>query len=220
MKKTIKEELNILLPNSGIETIHGEYYMRFELGGEGNSNKEKIEQATKRGTEIFNQVIKEDEIIIVIEEWESEFFDPENRNKNYVFEILDGVDLKRVKGPFEQTYFEENEEGVKIEKIFEDKLECDLLIGKFNIKLNQAEAIIKGISSLEMGGEPCIPQNIYFFSIQKQSGFRIYDDRGCDVWANSLNTLEPIYENLNSWILEYNRAEIDDMFNNEISGGF
>ena len=213
MKKTLKEELNRLLPNTGIETIHGIFYMRFELGGGGNKDRlKRIEQATLRGTEIFKQLIGEDEIIITIEQWENEFCDPNNRNKKYLFEILKECELKEIKGPFEQVYYEEDENGIKQEKIFEKPLECDLIIGKIKLKTEQVSAIIKGIASLEMFEEPCIPQDIFFFSIRKQAGFRIYDDRGCDIWANDLEILRPIYENLNSWILDYNRSKIDEMF--------
>ena len=48
MKRTILEELNRLLPDTGIESIFGEFTMRFELGGEGNSDSAKrIEQVFK-----------------------------------------------------------------------------------------------------------------------------------------------------------------------------
>ena len=213
MKKTIKQELIKLIPNSGIDTIHGKYYMRFELGDEGNKNKlNRINQATKRGIEIYKNLIENDEIIIAIEEWENNWLDKENRNKNYLYQILNSNTQKRIKGPFEQTYYEEDSNGKKIEKIFHEKKDCDLIIGKLKITISQVEKIIKGIASLEMGEEPSIPQDVFFFSIKKQAGFRIYDDRGCDIWANSIETLRPIYENLNSWILDYNRPEIDEMF--------
>jgi hypothetical protein len=213
LKKTLKEELNRLLPNSGIETIHGEFYMRFELGGEGNKEtRKRIKQAKERGTEIYKQLIGEDEIIITIQEWENDFFDPNSRNKKYLYNVLKGSELKKIQGPFEQVYYKENENGVKEEKIFEEPLECDLIIGKTKISLEQVSLIIKGIASLEMGEEPCIPQEVYFFSINKRVGFRIYDDRGCDIWADSIENLRPLYKNLNSWILNDNRPEIDKMF--------
>lgn len=213
MKNTLKKELNRLMPNTGIETIHGEFNMRFELGGEGNNDKlKRIEQATKRGVEIYNQLIGEGEIIITIQEWENDFHNANNENKSYLSRILNGSELNIIEGPFEQLYYEENAKGEKEEKVFEEPLECTLMIGRTKLSLEQVALIIKGIASLEMGKEPCISQNVFFFSIEKQSGFRIYDDRGCDVWANSLENLRPIYEKLNSWILDYNRPEIDKMF--------
>lgn len=213
MKKTLQKELKRLLPNSGIESIHGKFYMRFELGGEGNNDRlKRIKQATTRGCKIFKELIGNGEIIIAIQEWENEFFDPEDKNKQNLLNILNETELKRLDGPFEQTYFERDDNGIKQEKIFDEPLECDLIIGKTQLSSEQIEYIIKGIASLEMGEEPCIPQDVYFFSIDKQAGFRIYDDRGCDIWANSIETLKPIYEKLNSWILNYNRPEIDKMF--------
>ena len=213
MKQTIKKELNNLIPNSGIDDLNGNFGIRFELGGEENEDRiQRVNQATERGTEIFRQLIGIDELIIKIEEWENELYDPNNLNKKYLETILKDVELKRIKGPFKQTYYERDSKGNKIEKIFEEPYECDLLIGKTKISLDKVKQIIKGIASLEMGQEPCIPQDVTFFSISTRAGFRIYDDRGCDIWANSIETLKPIYDNLNSWILDYNRAEIDEMF--------
>jgi hypothetical protein len=213
MEQTIREELKRLLPNTGIDSIFGDFSIRFELGGEGNSDSAKrIEQATERGIEIYKQLIGENEIIIVIEEWEDSWIKSEDEKENYLYELLKGQDIKRIKGPFEQTYYEEDSNGKMIEKIFEDKLECDLSIGKIILPLNEVKKIIKGIASLEMGGENFITQRVYFFCPKNNTGFNIYDDRGCDIWSKSIEELKPIYENLNSWILDYNRKEIDEMF--------
>lgn len=84
------------MPNTGITSIHGMHYMRFELGGEGNNDRlKRIEQATTRGCEIYRKLIGDDEVIIAIEEWESDFLDPKNINKPYVHKILQEVGLKR-----------------------------------------------------------------------------------------------------------------------------
>ncbi|MDO3695983.1 DUF3885 domain-containing protein [Wenyingzhuangia sp. chi5] len=218
MKQTIREELKRLLPNTGIDSIFGDFSMRFELGGEGNSDSSKrIEQATERGIEIYNQLIGENEIIIVVEEWEDSWIkiEEEKVKENYLHKLLKNYDLKRIKGPFEQTYYEEDSNGKKVERIFEDKLECDLSIGKIILPLNEVKEIIRGIASLEMGGENFITQKVYFFCPKNNTGFNIYDDRGCDIWSKSIKELKHIYENLNSWILDYNRKEINEMFKNE-----
>ena len=172
MKQTIKHELKRLIPNTGIDHLHGEFGIRFELGGEGNEDRiKRVNQATVRGTEIYSQLIGTDELIIKIEEWENELYDPNDSNKKYLETILKDVGLKRVKGPFQQVYFEKDSNGNKIEKVFEEPYECDLLIGKAKISLDKVKLIIKGKASLEMGQEPCIPQDVTFFSIPKKAGF-------------------------------------------------
>lgn len=214
MNKTIRKELNRLLPNRGIESIYGKFSMRFELGGEGNDdNTKRIEQATIRGCEIYNQLIGKNEIILVVEEWENSWIKVEqDKQENYLNSILKKHNLKRIKGPFDQTYYDKDPNGNKIEGIAKDEIECDISIGRITLSNTEVEAIIKGIASLEMGGEPFITQRVYFFSPKNHASFNIYDDRGCDIWSNELDVLRPIYNNLNSWILDYNRNEIDEMF--------
>lgn len=219
MKETIRNELNRLIPDTGIESIFGEFSMRFELGGETTTDRSKrIEQATDRGLEIYKQLIGENEIILVIEEWGNSWIKTvpgEQIKDNYLTTILKGHELKRFKGPFKQTYYKEDAKGNKIEMIFDDPLGCDLSIGKIQLSINEVKTIIEGIASLEMGGEQFITQKVYFFSAKNQTCFNIYDDRGCDIWSNSLKELRPIYERLNEWILDYNRKEIDEMFEAE-----
>ena len=219
MKETIRNELNRLLPNTGIESIFGKFWMRFELGGEGNKDSSKrIEQATERGHEIYEHLIGTNEVILVIEEWENSWIkvvQEKEIKENYLNSLLKDYDLNRIRGPFNQTYYEEDSNGNKIEKIFDEKLECDLSIGKIKLPIEEVKSIIRGIASLEMGGKPFITQRVYFFSPSNQSCFNIYDDRGCDIWSNSIKELRPIYEKLNDWILDYNRKEIDEMFEKE-----
>ena len=40
-----------------------------------------------------------------------------------------------------------------------------------------------------------------------------YDDRGADVAAADRETLRPLYQELNPWLLDYDRARMDAMFN-------
>ena len=74
----------------------------------------------------------------------------------------------------------------------------------------KSKEIIEGIANLEMGFEPCIPQDLVFFCPLTTNALHIYDDRGCDIWSNDKETLRIIYKSLNDWILDYNRKEIDE----------
>jgi hypothetical protein len=55
-------------------------------------------------------------------------------------------------------------------------------------------------------------KEIYFININKKLIFHMYDDRGLDIIATDKETLRPIYEKHNEWILDYDREKIDDIF--------
>ncbi|MBQ2328753.1 MAG: DUF3885 domain-containing protein, partial [Oscillospiraceae bacterium] len=42
--------------------------------------------------------------------------------------------------------------------------------------------------------------------------YHVYDDRGADLAAASVETLRPIYHRLNDWLLDNDRAAMDDLF--------
>ncbi|MBU3146330.1 DUF3885 domain-containing protein [Clostridium sp. CF012] len=53
-----------------------------------------------------------------------------------------------------------------------------------------------------LGGESCCLKN------------KCNDDRGLDIVAHDKNTLMPLYQELNAWILDYDREQIDERFSN------
>ena len=214
MKKTISEYLTETHPKSNLNSINGKYNIRFELGGETlqNGTIERLNQVVNRANEIFKQSLGYKDIIIAIEEYENEFYDSKSKNKPYLFELISLNKLNKFKGPFEQTYYEFDELGNKSEHIAEDEIYCDLYIGNLVLNKETVSKIITGRANLEMGFEPAIPQDIYFYSTTNKTGFRIYDDRGCDIWSDDKEVLRPIYESLNDWILDYDRPEIDKYF--------
>jgi len=213
MKETIRKYLNENYPELNLSFIYGEYNLRFELGGRElkNGTIERVNQVVYRAAEIYKETIGYNEVIIAIVEYENDSFDKEN--KTYLSELIPVEILSKIKGPFEQTYYDVDEIGNKIEHSFEDKLYCDLYIGKIILNKEAIKKILRGKANLEMGFEPSIPQDVYFYSIFNEIGFRIYDDRGCDVWSNDKEKLRSIYKNLNEWILDYDRPEIDNYFN-------
>lgn len=188
--------------------------IRFELGGKilKNGTTERVSQVVKRANEIYKQAIGFDEVIIAIEESENDFYDINQSNKPYLSDLIPIKKLSKFDGPFGQTYYDIDELGNKVQQVAEDQLLCDLYIGKISIDEKNIDKIIRGKANLEMGFDPAIPQDIYFYSLSNKIGFRIYDDRGCDIWSNDKEKLRPIYKSLNKWILDYNRPEIDEYF--------
>ncbi|MEW6980056.1 DUF3885 domain-containing protein [Bacillus pumilus] len=53
---------------------------------------------------------------------------------------------------------------------------------------------------------------IYLINLSKQMIFHLYDDRGCDLIAADPERLRPVYEDLQHWLLDYDRAQMDRLF--------
>jgi len=52
-----------------------------------------------------------------------------------------------------------------------------------------------------------------FHKYQQKTIIHVYDDRGCDLLATSPETIRNMYETYNDWILDYDKPEIDKVFN-------
>ena len=213
IRKIVKKVLKDKFPDYHINSIYGDFSIRFELGGDlKNGTKERVDKVLSRASEIYNQTIGDDDIFMVVEEYPEDFYDKDGLNKSHLYSLLDSSKLIRYKGPIEQVYYEIDENGNKKECVLDEQSNYDLLIGRLCKSEIDCVGIIKGIANREMGFSPCIPQDVTFFSPKSTNGFRIYDDRGCDIWSMDRELLRPIYLNLNDWILDYNRQEIDLIF--------
>ncbi|WP_232698477.1 DUF3885 domain-containing protein [Brevibacillus daliensis] len=56
--------------------------------------------------------------------------------------------------------------------------------------------------------------DVFFINASKNLILFIYDDRGCEVIANNIETIRPLYNQYNDWIDKYNREEIEQRFSN------
>ncbi|TDK61748.1 DUF3885 domain-containing protein [Bacillus salipaludis] len=74
--------------------------------------------------------------------------------------------------------------------------------------------LLKAICNQDMGIKPSMFHRVYFININKKTIFHVYDDRGCDLLATSPETIKDVYHKYNDWILDYDRHEIDKVFNN------
>jgi len=213
IQEIVRQTLQETSPDKDIKSIYGEFNIRFELGGNlRNGTKKRVKQVVERATEIFRQTFGNGDILLVIEECSNQFYDENDDFKDYLYSLLNRDRLKRFKGPFERTYFGPDIDGIMREIVCEKLLDCDLLIGQMAQNELDLQSIITGIANLEMGFDPCIPQNITFYSLTTTNGLNIYDDRGCDIWSSDKEKWRHIYENLNNWILDYNRPEIEEIF--------
>lgn len=73
--------------------------------------------------------------------------------------------------------------------------------------------LLKAICNQDLGLKPCISHRVYFININRKTIFHVYDDRGCDVVAASADSIREIYNKFNEWILGYDKASLDEVFN-------
>jgi Domain of unknown function (DUF3885) len=213
--ETFKEYLFAYFPHSNIVerfTLGGKFELRFELGGDlPNGPKLRIQQATNRACALFDAFFpnKNEEIWLLAYTDLNPYFD-ETLNqhlpsllKSSNIETYEEIELACHSGSFD---YDENDDSVPI---FYD---AKLIIAKVKIENLPLENLFSGIASFEMGKTPCFPQEIYFFQNKSANAFRMYDDRGCYLWANEASKIKPFFEKYKNWIPEYHLKEIEAQF--------
>ncbi len=88
-----------------------------------------------------------------------------------------------------------------------NQFELDTTVDKVNFT-----EILKQIIMSDFGGD--YRGQTFFINKSKTIILYLYDDRGMDVISNSVNDLRELYTKFNSWILDYDREVIDEVFTN------
>lgn len=83
----------------------------------------------------------------------------------------------------------------------------DLTTTKINTDMLLREIILS-----DFGRISGLASNVYFINTQDNVLFHMYDDRGADVISADKELLRPLYEKYNSWILSYDKEQIDKTF--------
>lgn len=194
-------------------TIGAKINIRFELGdGLENGTIERVNQATQRAIQLFNDVFEEVKNPIWVLMYENEQKDIYSYQKEYLHQQFDKEDFENFYNEIENEnsgYLDKNEDGEEVEKTSKTRV----IIGKISINKININTILRGIANYEMGLEPAIGQSIFFFNPKNNTAFYMYDDRGCLIWSKKANTIKPIYHKRNSWIVDYHRTTIDNFFN-------
>jgi hypothetical protein len=98
----------------------------------------------------------------------------------------------------------------------EDDDEDEYKTHRFTLNCKTAEIkykpLLKALCNLDLGIRPRMEHRVYFININKKTIFHVYDDRGCDLLATSPETIRDMFKIYNDWILDYDRHEIDKVF--------
>ncbi|MGH4118627.1 DUF3885 domain-containing protein [Clostridium sp.] len=207
LKEQLQEELELLGLNNLEHPIfyNGNNGIRFEIGmGSvyGKHNKPRkvyIENALRRAIKIYNKGIHSPGILM----WE--IYSKSDKEK-HSFEILFNKKISPILPQEEFSQDIDMEDGYKLKKTYfywnleESKIPIDKLFRE----------ILLG----DLGGVNAFVSSIYLFDIDAHVMLHLYDDRGLDIVAHDKNTLMPLYQELNAWILDYDREQIDERFSN------
>ncbi|MCM3489407.1 DUF3885 domain-containing protein [Alkalihalophilus marmarensis] len=187
--------------------------IRFKLGVDYDSesvyeNCPYLKGVNNRAVTLFESLHKpDDEILLVID----------------VNDFADGESFKRKLNIFSK-YVKQKSVLYKLQQrsipfVFpEDDDEGIYRTHRFTLKCTTADIryspMIKAICNHDMGLKPAISHDVYFINLEKETIFHIYDDRGCDLIATSIDRIRAIYDKYNDWILDYDRNQIEKVFQN------
>ncbi|WP_162056182.1 DUF3885 domain-containing protein [Pontibacter pamirensis] len=209
MKEEFEEYLTREYPASKVDSpfsLGGEIHIRFELGGEilNNGTKERVKQAVERAERIFHSTFPDydKETFVIVYDYEGD--SPFTKDKGYIYSLIAKEKL--------QEFYSETASINVADLTNENWISGRIVVGKVELTQIKIKDILEGIANLEMGFEPAIPQQVYIFDVNSSKGFYMYDDRGCFVFSNDAERIRSIYEELNEWIVDYHRPEIDTFF--------
>ena len=186
--------------------------IRFELGVNNSGvsiheNSLYLPGVYKRATTLFKFLhAQNDDLYVVVDV--NDFADGETfKHKLKIFSpyVKEKSVLYRVKHKTIPYIFPEDNEDGKYKT------------HRFSLKCKTSEftyiPMLQAICNQDMGRQPKIFHRVYFINISRKTIFHVYDDRGCDVVATSADAIRDVYHKYDNWLLEYDRVEIDKVFN-------
>ena len=178
------------------------YWIRFELGLDQLDGREYFKEMHHRATTIFNSLFdNSDDLLIVVnssnpvdcKETESPNIKRFIKNKKLIY----GLKCNTIA-------FEHDEEDTEMET-----KQYSLKVKKHDIRLGY---LIQSIGNSDFSRKPRVNGSVYLLNLTKDTLFHMYDDRGCDVFGLEKEKLLPVYHKFGKWILDFNRIQIDSMF--------
>ena len=191
-----------------------EYGIRFEISMPSMEHEDKsnLQQIHKRSTGIFDYVFQDtDEILLItdigwgkgnpfLQKRPAKIYQKYVKNKKLKRKLRHGI-LPNV-DPYD-------DEDMATHRFM---LSCK----KSDIRYHQ---LLSAISYEDHSHPTRILKNnyqagcdIYFVNVTRQMIYHLYDDRGCDVIASNKEDLRSLYLTYNDWILDYDRDQIDLLF--------
>jgi len=197
-----------------------EYGIRFEISMPWveHEDKSNLQQIEERINGIFNKVFYDTDKMLLVTDIHCEKNDSflqKRPTKVYQKYIKDKELIKKLQYRMLPNVFLEDEDGEDYKGMVTHQFV--LSYKKSDIRY---KPLLTAISyedfphpSQILKGFPRNGIDIYFVNVTRKMIYHLYDDRGCDVIASNKEDLRSLYEDLNDWILDYDREQIDKLFN-------
>jgi len=181
-----------------------DYGLRFDLQGEYEAfvDERYFEGVIKRAMAIFETAIApSDKLFFVLRGYR--YRRVKIRPENYAFRQIDRL--------------EKSEICYTIDKFgYDSDKECNVALACLTADRINYKNILSAIGNNDFPSrQPRLGsgrKEVYFLNIDKRLIFNMYDDRGLDIITHGKETLRPIYEKHNDWILDYDREEMEKLF--------
>lgn len=181
---------------------NSKYWLRFELGLVELEGKEYFKEIYHRIFSIFDFLFDRNDTIMFItainESVEHKGKDLPNikrflKDKRLIY----GLSCKTVPYEFD-----------------EEDIEMRTTLNSLKVKKEsiRRDYLFQAISNQDFARKPSIMGNVYLLNLSQNTLLHMYDDRGCDVYSLNKENLLPLYHKFRKWILDYNRIQIDHIF--------
>lgn len=179
---------------------NNQFGLRFSLQENELNDEDYFENCYNRSIELFENLFsKDDEVLIVLNEYK--WRNRRIRKHNFIFKQI--KDLKLHKLEYKKLNNNTNIWNQVILKTNVDKIIYkNIFKAIINIDFPEKHPILDNCKNN-------LNKEIFFFNIEKEIVFHIYDDRGVDVIANNIETLKPIYFKFKDLILSYDLPKIE-----------
>ncbi|MFY0760579.1 DUF3885 domain-containing protein [Metabacillus dongyingensis] len=190
------------------------YGIRFEISipWVEHEDKRNLRQIEERTIGIFNKVFQDgDEMLLItdIHCERSDRFLQKRPTKIYQKYIKDKALRQKLQHMLLPNLFLEDEEEMVTHRFILPCRKSDIRYKSLLTAISY-EDFLHPSSILK--GFPRNGIDIYFINVTRKMIYHLYDDRGCDVITSNKEDLLPLYKDLNDWILDYDREQIDEIF--------
>lgn len=185
--------------------------IRFEIGGDQDvylniddfnklvANPEYVLSALARVKTIYESMPQKPNILRI-----DVYPDEENDVNNVIEYICNEIGIPQ---PHEQIYH--NIQCHEDDVITQIQLYWDLNKISFS-----AETLLYEVIMADIGGYSALVSSVFLVNTDIEILFYLYDDRGADVMASDKEVLRSMFDKFQSWILDYDRKKINEVFEN------